>query len=150
MNDLMRVGGRLNLASITFEADYQIILPKNDHVINLVIEHYHLLSGHTGRDFCLKSGARGVFDHKCQFRRRKSTTPSVLTVGAAKAQSMNRKWLTSLLDRLTPERPPFTSDVRWDFHVPSYPCKTHEDRTQLGNGFSFDSIKTIYREKGPS
>ena len=50
MNDLMRVGGRLNLASITFEAEYQIILPKNDHVTSLVIEHYHLLSGHSGRD----------------------------------------------------------------------------------------------------
>ena len=73
MNDLMRVGGRLYLASITFEADYQIILPKNDHVINLVSEHYHLLYGHSGRDFCLKSGARDVFDHECQFRRRKST-----------------------------------------------------------------------------
>ena len=34
MNDLMRVGGRLNLASITFEAEYQIILLKNDHVTN--------------------------------------------------------------------------------------------------------------------
>ena len=69
MNDLMRVGGRLNLASITFEAEYQIILPKNDHVTNLVIEHYHLLSGHSGRDFCLKSGAREVFDHEFQLGR---------------------------------------------------------------------------------
>ena len=46
-------GGRLSLASTAFGAKYQIVLLKNDHVTNLVIEHYHLLSGHSGRDFVL-------------------------------------------------------------------------------------------------
>ena len=149
MNDLMRVGGRLNLASITFEAEYQIILPKNDHVTNLVIEHYHLLSGHSGRYFCLKFGAREVFDYEYQFRRRKSTLQACW-LSAPPRPSLGTENGWPPLDRLTPERPPFTSDVRWDFHVLSYPCGTHEDRTQLGNRFSFDGIKTIYREKGPS
>lgn len=51
VNDLLRVGGRLILASTTFGAKHQIILPKNDHVTNLIVEHYHLLSKHSGRKF---------------------------------------------------------------------------------------------------
>ena len=53
VNDLLRVGGRLSLASTTFGAKHQIILPKNDHVTNLIVEHYHLLSEHSGRVFVL-------------------------------------------------------------------------------------------------
>lgn len=53
MNDLLRVGGRLSLVSTTFGAKHQIILPKNDHVTNLIVEHYHLLSEHSGREFVL-------------------------------------------------------------------------------------------------
>ena len=53
MNDLLRVGGRLSLVSTTFGAKHQIILSKNDHVTNLIVEHYHLLSEHSGREFVL-------------------------------------------------------------------------------------------------
>ena len=41
MNGVLRVGGRLSLASTAFEAKHQIILPKKDHVTNLVVEYYH-------------------------------------------------------------------------------------------------------------
>ena len=44
---LLRVGGRLT------DYQHQIILPKNDHVSNLLIEHYHQMSGHSGREYML-------------------------------------------------------------------------------------------------
>ena len=53
MNGVLRVGGRLSLASTAFEAKHQIILPKKDHVTNLVVEYYHQISGHSGREYVI-------------------------------------------------------------------------------------------------
>ena len=53
VDGLIRVGGRLSLASTSFESQHQIVLPKNDHVTNLIVESYHLISGHSGREYVL-------------------------------------------------------------------------------------------------
>ena len=53
VNGVLRVGGRLSLASTAFEAKHQIILPKKDHVTNLVVEYYHQISGHSGREYVI-------------------------------------------------------------------------------------------------
>ena len=43
---LLRVGGRLRHANIGAEAKNPIILPKEDHVVNLIVKHYHERFGH--------------------------------------------------------------------------------------------------------
>ena len=91
--------------------------------------------------FCLKSGAREVFDHERQLSLGNSTL-QVCWLSAPPGPSLwtENGW------------PPFWSSDSWpttlsahlDFHVLSYPCGAHKDRTQLGNRFFFDGIKTIY------
>ena len=49
INGLLRVGGRLVLESEPFDSNHQIILPKND-VSNLLVEHYHQICGHSGKE----------------------------------------------------------------------------------------------------
>lgn len=66
VNGVLRVGGRLSLPSTTFEAKHQIILPKNDHVTNLIVEHYYLISV-LFSDLRSQSGTREVLNHQCQF-----------------------------------------------------------------------------------
>ena len=51
INGLLGVGGRLDLASELFDSKHQIILPKNDHVSNLLVEHYHQIFGHSGKKY---------------------------------------------------------------------------------------------------
>ena len=51
VNSVLLVGGRLSLASTVFDAKHQIILPKKDHVSNLVVEYYHQISSHSGREY---------------------------------------------------------------------------------------------------
>ena len=46
---LLCVGGRLARACIPPDAKYQIILPKSSHISDLIVDHYHKLSGHSGR-----------------------------------------------------------------------------------------------------
>ena len=60
IDGVLRVRGRLRRASLPQDAKHQIILPKNHHVTNLIVRHYHLLSGHSGREYVL-SLLRGKF-----------------------------------------------------------------------------------------
>ena len=53
MNGVLHVGGRLSLASTAFEAKHQIISPKKDHMTNLVVDYYHKISGHSGREYII-------------------------------------------------------------------------------------------------
>ncbi|KAL9986303.1 hypothetical protein ACROYT_G000434 [Oculina patagonica] len=47
---LLCVGGRLRRAPIEEEQWHPVILPKKHHVVDLIIRHYHLLSGHSGQE----------------------------------------------------------------------------------------------------
>ena len=53
MDGIIRVGGRLKHALISYEAKYPMILPNNDHVSILIIRHYHEILGHAGREHVL-------------------------------------------------------------------------------------------------
>ncbi len=46
---IIRVGGRIRRADVTFEEKHPVILPKNSHVTTLIIRHYHETVQHQGR-----------------------------------------------------------------------------------------------------
>lgn len=43
------VGGRLKRSSLSEEFRHPLILPKDDHITQLIISHYHTLACHQGR-----------------------------------------------------------------------------------------------------
>lgn len=45
---ILRIGGRLAKSDLPFEAKHPALLPKHDHVVDLIIRHYHVLNCHTG------------------------------------------------------------------------------------------------------
>jgi hypothetical protein len=45
---LVRVGGRLNRAKISFDAKHPVVIPGKHHVVDLLIRHYHEKEGHSG------------------------------------------------------------------------------------------------------
>ena len=107
IDGLLYVGGRLTQASIPNAAKHQLILPKKHHVVDLIMCHYHLKSGHSGVEHVLslirerfwilkartavKSVLRGCFD--C--RRRQAP--------------LGEQQMADLpTDHVTPEKPPFT------------------------------------------
>ncbi|XP_064635262.1 uncharacterized protein LOC135492633 [Lineus longissimus] len=47
-NGVVCVGGRLNNAMLSYRAKHQMILPKRLHVVELIISHYHKITGHSG------------------------------------------------------------------------------------------------------
>lgn len=61
----LRVGGRLNNASLSWSKKHPLLLPKNSHLTKLIIEHYHVSYLHVGprtlqsllnREFWIMSG----------------------------------------------------------------------------------------------
>lgn len=47
-NGLIRVGGRLTNTSLPYDTRHPILLPKRHHVVNILIDHYHLHHLHAG------------------------------------------------------------------------------------------------------
>ncbi|KAK3754770.1 hypothetical protein QZH41_007277 [Actinostola sp. cb2023] len=79
VDGLIRVGGRLQQAPIDAETMHPVILPKHHHIVELIVRHHHVTTGHSGLD--------------C--RRRQAP------LGQQKMASLPK-------DRVTPSKPPFT------------------------------------------
>lgn len=45
---ILRVGGRLEQANITFDHKHPILLPRKDHIVNIIIDNMHRNHCHTG------------------------------------------------------------------------------------------------------
>jgi len=54
-NGLLRVGGRLQASSLPVESKHPVILPKNNHVSDLILRNIHLSSNHGGRNHMLST-----------------------------------------------------------------------------------------------
>ena len=56
LNDgIIKVGGRLASAPISETMKHPIILPKNHHIIDLIVTDHHIATGHSGCDIVLVS-----------------------------------------------------------------------------------------------
>lgn len=52
-NELLRVGGRLAHSELEYEKKHPILLPKKNHIVNLLIDHCHRSNFHTGPNLVL-------------------------------------------------------------------------------------------------
>ena len=116
---LLRVKGRLRPAQASFDSKNQIILPKNDHVSNLLIEHFHLISGHSSREYILSLLRERfwVIKGSCAVRRILS---KCVSCHRRQAPVLEQKMADLPEDRLTPDQPPFTAvgvDCFGPFHI---------------------------------
>ena len=107
IDGVLCVGGRLRNAPITEDAEHPILLPKKHHVTDLIVRKYHEELAHAGREHVLASvrlkfwiikgrvAVRRVLRDCFKCRRRNAPT--------------GEQRLANLpLERLTPDRPPFT------------------------------------------
>ncbi|XP_078355375.1 uncharacterized protein LOC144640001 [Oculina patagonica] len=108
VDGLLCVGGRSRRASLPAESKNQIILPKEDHTTRLIIDHYHRICGHSGREHVLAL-ARDRF----WITQGSSTVKSVLAecVSCRRRQApLCKQKMADLPEcRVLPDKPPFTS-----------------------------------------
>ena len=115
---ILRVGGRLENAAISYDAKHQIILPYRHHVTNLIIQKYHQEAGHLGQEYALSSLRQlyWIIKGRSAVRRVLSECFLCRKLGAARGEQL----MANLpKERLTPENPPFTS-VGVDYFGPLY------------------------------
>ena len=108
MDGLLRVGGRLSHSSLEINASHQIILPK-DHIISkMIIDYYHHLSGHSGREYVLS-----LIRTKYWITRGNAAVRSVLSkcfdCKRKHGYVEHQKMANLPQDRFTTDKPPFTS-----------------------------------------
>ena len=104
---IIRVGGRLKNADLQDEAKHPLILPKQHHVTNLIISHFHMVSCHSGREYVLsmlrqrfwiiqaRSTVRSVLNRCFECRRRRAKPVQQLMADLPE-------------DRVKSHKPPFT------------------------------------------
>ena len=139
---LSKVRGRLSLASTAFETKHQIILPKNDHMANLVVEYYHQISGHSGREYVISVACEKFWIINASSVVRKVLS-KCFSCRRRQGPVCKQKMVDLPVDHVTPCQPPFTSvsidcfgpfgptpwakscEKTWGhFHMPCNPCST--------------------------
>ena len=104
---LLRVGGRLRHAVIPEHSKHPVILPKGIHVTNIIIQYYHVISGHLGREYMLALLRRRYWIIQANSAVRRLLSRCV-SCRKWKAPVLEQKMADLPKDRLTPDHPPFT------------------------------------------
>ena len=103
----LRIGGRLNGAPLNTNVKHPIILPKGHHVVQLIDQYYHHVSGHSSVEYTLS-----LIRQKYWIINERSTVRKVLEKFFAcrkqQAPVGQQKTADLLYDRVTPSKPPFT------------------------------------------
>ena len=144
VDGVLHVGGRLGLATIPFDSRHQIILPNNDHVSNLIIEYYHLISGHSGKDYVLSLLRERFWVVKVSSAVRRVLSKCVVC-RRRQGPVCGQKMADLSVDRLTPEQPPFTA-VGVDYFGPFQARRGQTYAKRYGLIFTCLAIRAVHIE----
>lgn len=104
---LIRVGGRLRRAPINSDAKHPVILPKNHHVVKLIVKYYHHMSGHSGLEYTLSLARQRFWIIKARPTVRRILN-ECFSCRKRQAPVGQQKMANLPADRITPSKPPFT------------------------------------------
>ena len=108
VDEVIRVGGRLERSPLGYDAKHPVILPNKHHVTDLLIRHCHASEGHSGQDHVLASlrGRYWIVHGRSAVRRVLSQCFSC----RKRMAPVGNQYMAPLpKDRVQPHEPPFTS-----------------------------------------
>ena len=105
--NLLRVGGRLHSSSLPENSKHPVILPKNNHVSNLILHHFHILLKHSGRNHMLSALRQRYWIISAPSAIRKIISKCV-NCRRVSAKVGEQKMAELPEDRVLPDDPPFT------------------------------------------
>ncbi|KAL4702854.1 hypothetical protein ACJJTC_007108 [Scirpophaga incertulas] len=87
-NDVIRVGGRLSNSVLDYTQKHPIVLPRRDHIVNLIVDYYHRTHLHAGPELLMSllrqrywiMSARRIIRqriHKCNICFRSNPRPTL-------------------------------------------------------------------------
>ena len=104
---LLRVGGRLKNAQLNFNARHPIILPKYHPIVDLLVQHYHIVSGHSGQEHVLALLREQFWIIKGRVSVRK-VLRRCFDCKRRQQRPAQQKMADLPASRVTPNKPPFT------------------------------------------
>lgn len=107
VSGLLRVGGRLRRSTIEDESKHPVILPKSHHVVDLIVTDAHIQSGHSGQEHVLSLIRNNFWIIKARTTVRKLTSRCI-ACKRRQAKPSNQKMADLPLERVTPDKPPFS------------------------------------------
>lgn len=144
IDGVLCVGGRLNRAPIPNSQKHQVIVPKNSHLSKLLVWHFHLVSGHSGREHVLS-----LLREKFWVVQANSTVRRMLhnCFGCKRRQSpaLQQKMADLPFDRVSPGNPPFTS-VGIDCFGPFYVRQKRSTVKRYGVIFTCLVVRAVHIE----
>ena len=107
IDGLLCVGGRLANGPFQQNAKHPVILPKSHHIVPLIIRHYHHVSGHSGVEHVLSLIREKFWIVGARTAVRRCLNACV-PCKRRQAPVGEQKMADLPLDRITPDKPPFT------------------------------------------
>jgi len=115
-NGILRVGGRLRRTAMPEERKHPAILDKNHHVSSLILRHFHVQTGHGGRNHMLSQARKTYWITNGNSAARKVLSHCV-TCRKHRGKAGEQKMADLPSERLVPDLPPF-SNVGLDYFGP--------------------------------
>ena len=101
------VGGRLQRAQIAEEAKHPAIIPKDSFITKLIVRHYHAAANHSGQEHTLALMRERFWIVKARVVVR-AELKGCYQCRKRAAQVCSQKMADLPVDRVTPNKPPFT------------------------------------------
>ena len=141
---LLRVGGRLEKAPVQLDARHPIILPASHHVVHLIVSFYHHTSGHSGTEHVLSMIRERFWIVKARTTV-KRTLNDCFSCRRRQAPVGEQKMADLPLDRVTPNKPPFTY-VGVDCFGPFLVRRGRSQAKRYGVVFTCLTVRAIHIE----
>ena len=118
VDGLLRVGGRLCFVDMPFEMKHQLIIPGDHPVATLIVRSLHISNGHIGPSHLL-SLLREKYWIVGGSRLCRKVTSGCFQCKRIKSKPMTQQMASLPVERLTPDKPPFTF-IGIDFFGPFF------------------------------
>ena len=145
MNGILCVGGRLKHAPHEYEhMKHPVILPKRHHVSNLIIQHFHEVSGHSGQEYVLSIIRECYWIIQARVPVRKICR-SCFSCKKRTQAPCQQKMADLPMERATPDKPPFTF-VGVDYFGPFLVRRSRTTEKRYGVIFTCLAVRAIHIE----
>ncbi|XP_077974180.1 uncharacterized protein LOC120329794 [Styela clava] len=143
-NDILRVGGRIKDAPISYDAKHPIVIPKDSLIASLMVDYIHRTTGHNGREYVLAEIRQNYWIVKGTSLVRKIINNCVLC--RRKQRKPEYQEMSDLpVDRVTPDKPPF-SYVALDCFGPFFIRQGRSDVKRYGVLFTCLTTRAVHVE----
>ena len=142
IGELICVGGRLKHATLSDETKYHVLLPKNHHIVDVIVRYYHHKSGNSGIEHVLSLVRERFWIVKARVAVRKIISECFDCKKRSQMPGL-QKMADLPPDRVNPGMPPFTY-VGYDCFGPFMVKRKRRQEKRYGVIFTCLAVRAVH------